>query len=88
MRTLLLLSVLAACSGDPPDGDMCTMSTYDPCTTEHDCANFICRDFTDFRVCTQACDPSNPCPPDSARQTGTCDNGVCKPGAPTVCEPR
>lgn len=90
MRTLLLLSVLAACSGDPPEGDMCAKATYDPCTTEHDCMNFVCLPFMDegYMICTQTCDATNPCPADSSGQAGSCANGVCKPTAPTMCEPR
>jgi hypothetical protein len=89
MRALLFLSVLAACAGDKPAGvDDCTKATYDPCTTEHDCANFVCLPFMDegYMICTQSCDTGNPCPADSSGHAGTCTNGVCKPAAPNDCQ--
>lgn len=93
MRSLLLLTVLAACSGDTPAGPdanpagpLCTKATYDLCTTEHDCTTSICHFFAaNFMVCTTGCDAANPCPNDKTGQPGTCDNSVCKPSAPNMC---
>ena len=90
MRSLLLLSVLAACAGDQPADveEKCTKAAYDLCTTEHDCTSGLCRYFMadNFMVCTQSCDASTPCPNDSTGSPGTCNAmGICKPAAPNMC---
>ena len=94
MRSLLILTVLAACSGDKPAeidanpaGPACTEASYDPCVTEHDCTSGVCRYFSDsmIMVCTQSCDGSTPCPNDKNGTPGTCDSGLCKPSAPNHC---
>ena len=89
MRSLLLLSVLTACAGDPPAGvDMCTKATYDSCITEHDCTSGVCHSFNgEFMICTQSCDTANPCPNDEAGKPGTCNMmGICKPTVANSCE--
>lgn len=95
MRSLLLLTVLAACSGDQPAdvdanpaGPACTKATYDLCSSEHDCTTGVCRYYMteNYMICTQGCDTSNPCPDDKNGTPGTCDMGVCKPAAgPNMC---
>lgn len=97
MRSLLLLTVLAACAGDTPAGPdanpagpLCTKALYDLCTTEHDCNSSICHYFMadNFMVCTQGCDPTMPtsCPPDKTGQPATCNPmGICKPASPNMC---
>ena len=95
MRSLLLLTALAACSGDKPadvdahpGGPLCAKATYDLCATEHDCTNGVCRYYTpeDYQICTQACGAGMPCPNDKNGAEGVCDMGVCKPAAgPNMC---
>lgn len=97
MRSLLILTVLAACSGDQPAdvdanpaGPLCTMATYDPCTTEHDCTSGVCHYFMadNYMICTQACTPGDntTCPKDKSGTNGTCNPmGICKPSAPNMC---
>jgi hypothetical protein len=95
MRSLLLLTVLAACSGDQPAdvdanpaGPMCVKATYDLCTTEHDCTSGLCHYFMsdNFMICTQSCDTANPCPNDKNGTPGTCNmQGICKPAVPNMC---
>jgi hypothetical protein len=94
MRSLLLLTALAACSGDQPAdidanpaGPLCTKATYDLCSTEHDCTSGLCHYFNnEFMICTQSCDASNPCPNDKNGTAGTCNGmGICKPSAPNMC---
>jgi hypothetical protein len=94
---LSLVIVLAACGGDDsqqqvkPDatpGPPCTGAVYDVCVNPSDCMSQNCHfyDKSNFTVCTQACNASNPCPVDSSGQPGTCNNmGICKPAAANNC---
>jgi hypothetical protein len=75
MRSLLILTVLAACSGNQPAdvdanpaGPMCTKAYYDLCTTEHDCdvamtgsTSGVCHYFMadNYMICTNTCTPGD-----------------------------
>lgn len=94
MRSLALVIMVAACSGDsPPNADAglpaCTMTIYDKCNTEHDCMSGMCHLFTgdSLQVCTQSCTQGGPaCPADSTGVAGTCNPmGICKPMAANAC---
>ena len=81
---------LVACTGDPPPAgtNLCTKVTYDLCSTEHDCNSAVCHLFAadGFQICTQACDATTPCPPDSTGVAGTCNAmSICKPAVANDC---
>lgn len=93
---LSLVIVLAACGGDDsqqakPDatpGPACTGALYDHCVSPSDCMSQNCHFYqqSNFTVCTQTCNASNPCPVDSSGTAGTCNNmGICKPSVANNC---
>jgi hypothetical protein len=90
MRFVVLVLALSACSGDtPPEvdanpgGPRCSKQLYDLCTAEHDCESNLCVNFGTYQVCSMAC--TSTCPADKDGTAGTCESGVCKPGAPNMC---
>ncbi|MFT3692511.1 MAG: hypothetical protein QM831_05170 [Kofleriaceae bacterium] len=87
MRTsVVLVLLLAACSGDSPDGPTtCTGALYDKCVDEHDCLGGNCRPFGTFQVCTQACDTTTPCPADDTGNAAACTNNLCVPAEQNDC---
>lgn len=95
MRSLVLVLLLAACSGDTPKGvdadprgPACTKAVYDLCSTEHDCTSGDCMPFggSTQPVCTQTCSTAMPCPDDATGAAGTCDAaGFCEPAHPNMC---
>jgi hypothetical protein len=92
MRTLLVLAIVGACTGDSPTGTggtpTCTGAIYDLCRDEHDCTSSNCRPFGAIEVCTQSCNTSdNPCPADSAGNAVTCDASMlCAATVANTCK--
>ncbi len=89
-----LAVMAAACTGDTPKSDggqKCLGINYDPCNTEHDCANGNCLPFADkgYMICTLACTPGDntTCPPQYVTTPVTCNAaGLCEPDAPNSCK--
>lgn len=86
---LALALGLGACAGDSP-GDVarrCTKSLYEPCITEHDCANENCQAIgaAAQKICTVGCDATNRCP-DLNGEPVACTDNVCQPATPIDCE--
>lgn len=79
---------LGACAGDSPDpiDRSCTKALYELCITEHDCASENCRLFEaeGYRICTQGCDATIPCP-DLNGTPIECINNACQPPEPVEC---
>ncbi len=90
MRSVVLgiAMLLTACTGDAPKDTGCTGAIYDPCNSEHDCANMMCLPFGTFTSCTQACTAGDntTCPKQNG-MAATCNaNGLCEPAAPNMCK--
>jgi hypothetical protein len=100
-RIALLSALLAAACGEPagagdptPDaalfGVACTNATYDPCTSNDQCAT-ECHLFRQegIQACTTACTPfdDTTCPMDVTGVHGTCNmKGICKPAEANHCD--
>ena len=86
---LALALGLGACAGDSP-GDVtrnCTKSLYEPCITEHDCANENCQAVGGGaeKICTMGCDATTACP-DLNGEAVRCMDNVCQPATRIECE--
>ena len=93
VRSLVVLALgIAACSGSTPasdGGQKCIGMSYDPCNTEHDCANMTCMPFASLGVtiCTQACTPGDmTCPPQDGSAVACGSNGLCTPTKANSCK--
>lgn len=96
---LAFVFVVAACGGDDGSSNntqidaagsaaACTGAVYDVCIDNTHCDSQNCHFFrqSNFTVCTQACDASNPCPSDASGNPGECNNmGICKPAVANNC---
>jgi hypothetical protein len=85
---VLAIAASVGCAGDPPKDTSCHGALYDPCNTEHDCANMNCAVFATFTACSQACTAGagSSCPKTKDGQAATCNaNAVCEPPAPNAC---
>jgi hypothetical protein len=94
LASILLLGSVAAvaCGGSAPVGPdatiFCAKAAYDPCVTEHDCADTSCKTVADGeQVCTQACGgASDPvCPMQDGVAVPCGSGGFCTPGSATAC---
>jgi hypothetical protein len=87
---VLAIAAMAGCAGDSPKDAACHGALYDPCHTEHDCANMDCLPFqaAGFTACTQSCTvgDNTTCPRTASGMTATCNaNAVCEPPATNTC---
>ena len=95
-----IVLMLVACGGGGdkggvPDADpaapVCTGVVYDNCTSNDQCDDMNCHEFSgEFRVCTKACTPNDnsTCPLDKNMQQAKCNNrGICKPLVNNDCRP-
>lgn len=82
---------LAACGGSAPVGPdatiYCARTIYDPCMSEHDCADTMCETLSaSLQVCTQTCTPGDSSCPMKDGEPVTCGSGgFCEPDSPTMC---
>jgi hypothetical protein len=90
-----VLGFLVACGGSAPAGPdatiFCAKVIYDPCETEHDCADTMCETLVlspRLQVCTQTCTgPSDTsCPMDNGVAVACGSDGFCQPAAATACQ--
>ncbi len=93
LRSFVVVALgIAACTGSTPSSDggqKCIQAAYDPCNTEHDCANMNCHPFADLMItiCTQGCTPGDmTCPPQDGSAVACNAQGLCEPTHANSCK--
>ncbi len=87
------LGSLVACKGSAPIGPdatvFCARTIYDPCETEHDCADTACRTVSSgLQICTMGgCTPGDAtsCPMQDGSPVTCGSDSLCTPPAATAC---